>query len=47
MFSCSCQPAGQELNPGEEDLFLGAGDGRFKALGQAPVGVEPGQGAFD
>ncbi len=46
MFSCSCQPAGQELNAGEEEPCLGAGDGRFEVLGQAPVAVEPGQSTF-
>ncbi len=47
MFSGSCQPAGQELHAGEEEPCLGAGDGRFEVLGQAPVAVEPSQGTFD
>ena len=47
MFSGSCQPAGQELNAGEEEPCLGAGDGCFEVLGQAAVAVEPGQGTFD
>ncbi len=47
MFSGSCQPAGQELNAIEEEPCLGAGDGRFEVLGQAPVAVKPGQGTFD
>ena len=47
MFSGSCQPADRELNAGEEEPCLGAGDGRFEVLGQTPVAVEPGQGTFD
>ncbi len=46
-FSGSCQAAAQVLHAGEEEPFLGAGDGRFEVPGQAPGAVEPGQGRFD
>src|SRR3954454_847421 len=45
--SSSCEAAGEELDAGDHEPSLGAGDGGFEVLGQATVAPEPGEGALN
>src|SRR3954467_10902591 len=45
--SSSCEAAGEELDAGDYEPRLGAGDGGFEVLDQATVAPEPGEGALN
>jgi hypothetical protein len=47
MFSGPCEASREKADAGDQEPGLGAGDGRFKVLGEAAVASEPGEGAFD
>jgi len=47
MISTSCEPSNEDLDTGDHDPSLCAGDGGLEVLGETTVASEPGEGAFD
>lgn len=45
--SSSCETVGEELDAGDDDPRLGAGDSGLEVFGETSVSSEPGEGAFD
>src|SRR5437899_12541612 len=47
IISSPCESTGEQLDAGNDDPGLGAGDGRLEVLGEATVASEPCKGALD